>query len=81
MQYMNFWNMGQVLTLVLVLLFVIFNIMDMIAGNGASIVLVQYKWLEGRVQIFTLINFLYCFRGFKTFSWFLYALTILTNKM
>ena len=76
----DFWNMWQILAYCLVFLFVIFNIHDMNASTGTSI-LVHHKWFAGLVQFFTLINFLYYFRGVKSFSWFLYALTILTNKM
>jgi hypothetical protein len=41
----------------------------------------EWKWFPGLVHLFTIINFLYYFRGMKRASWILYALGVLMTKM
>ena len=79
---LNFWNLWQVLSLVLVLIYVCINIIDMtISSSSRMTILFEQKWFTGLVHLFTLINVLYYCRGIERASWILYALGVLIIKM
>ena len=85
--FYNFWNIWQISTLLLVLVYVSLSAVDtLIANTSRTSILSQenskWKWFPGLVHLFTLINFLYYCRGIKRASWILlYALGVLTKKM
>ena len=75
--YYNFWNLWQISTLILVLVYTILNIVDISRGS----ILSQHNWIIGVVNLFTLINFLDFSRGVESVSWILFALKMLITKM
>jgi hypothetical protein len=78
----DFWNMWQISSLVLVPIYVCFNIVDMVMSDTTTTtILSQHEWFPGLVHLFTLINFLYYLRGIQKTSWILYALWVLIKKM
>jgi hypothetical protein len=78
----DFWNIWQILSLVLVPIYVCLNIVDMVISNSTrTTIFSQHEWFPGLVHLFTLINFLYYLRGIQKMSWILYALGVLIKKM
>jgi hypothetical protein len=77
----DFWNMWQILSLVLVLIYVCLNIIDMVKSDSCTTtILSQHEWFPGMVHFFTVINFLYYLRAFQNFSWILYAMKNVAYK-